>query len=61
MQYCKPGSKIIETIFADLIERAPSAVAEVSARLPGGFPEQVRESVISGLERRLRLIEAAQV
>jgi serine/threonine-protein kinase HipA len=52
-------SESVHSIFADLVERAPRAIAEASAALPSGFSERVRDSVIAGLEGRLRLMAAA--
>ncbi len=49
----------VQLIFADLLERAPRAVADASAALPAGFPEPLRNSIVGGFEERLRLLEAA--
>ena len=52
-------AKTVELILSELRERIPIAVEEVTARLPPGFPEAIRDSIVSGIEQRIRFIEKA--
>lgn len=47
----------VRTIFAELNDRMPSAIAEVTASLPDWFPSQVADEIIAGIEGRLRRLE----
>ncbi len=51
------GASLVQPIFDDLREKAPSAITAVVAALPGGFPEQVAASIVAGFEKRLNLID----
>lgn len=49
-------AELVQHIFADLIERAPRALADASAALPAGFPKPIRDSIVAGFEERLGLL-----
>lgn len=48
----------METIIADVLERTPAVIEQVSARLPGDFPEEVFATVADGLMDSARRMEA---
>ncbi|HEU4619658.1 MAG TPA: type II toxin-antitoxin system HipA family toxin [Gammaproteobacteria bacterium] len=52
-------AQTVRGIFADLLNRAPGAIARAGEELPSGFPDSVWTSVVGGLEERLRVLEAA--
>jgi serine/threonine-protein kinase HipA len=47
----------IEPILADLVARTPGVIARVSASLPDGFPTDVSDSTLAGLEAASRRLE----
>ena len=44
----------MDTIIDGLIARTPDVVADIEAGLPTGFPDQVADRVLRGLERAAR-------
>lgn len=51
----------IHQVFAEITDRADSALHDVLERLPPDFPEPVTESIVGGLRARLRLVAQADV
>ena len=47
----------MDTIIDGLIARTPDVVADIEAGLPTGFPDQVADRVLRGLERAARQLE----
>lgn len=52
-------ASVIQTLMNDLVERTPQAMASVAEKLPSDFPEQITASILGGMQRRLKIIEAA--
>jgi serine/threonine-protein kinase HipA len=46
----------VEAIFTELRERLPNAIEEVAAGLPEDFPGEIRDSIVGGMEERVRSI-----
>ncbi|MDB5859446.1 MAG: HipA N-terminal domain protein [Ramlibacter sp.] len=40
----------VEPLIQTLLQRTPHAVAEVNAKLPTGFPQQVSDKILGGLQ-----------
>lgn len=53
-------ASVLQSIVAELLETAESAVSSVLDTLPGGFPEQMTESIVNGLHARLGILERSQ-
>ena len=51
----------IHQVFAEITERADSALHDVLERLPSDFPEPVTESIVGGFRSRLGLVAQADV
>ncbi|MBI3897142.1 MAG: type II toxin-antitoxin system HipA family toxin [Gammaproteobacteria bacterium] len=51
-------SEYVEGVISSIVERTPSVVAQVSAKLPAGFPEEVAASVFHGLQEAVNKLEA---
>lgn len=47
-----------EPIIMDILARTPAVVAEVGANLPAGFSQRVADSVLGGLEKATRKLQA---
>lgn len=56
---CGLSSTLVHEIFDEIQDVAPKAIADTLAHLPQGFPEQVANSIVKGLENRLELGAAA--
>ena len=54
---CGLGSDM-ETIIAEVIEKTPSVIESVGARLPKNFPEKIFNSVTTGLQKAADQIDA---
>jgi hypothetical protein len=39
-----------EPLIEEILARVPSAVAEVAAKLPAGFPQRVADTIFAGLQ-----------
>lgn len=52
-------ASVIQTLMNDLVERTPQAMASVAEKLPSDFPEKITASILGGMQRRLKIIEAA--
>ncbi len=51
-------SAFVQSIFDELVESADVVINQVMKDLPGGFPQELAESIVGGLRARLRLIDA---
>ena len=49
-------ARAVEALMDELLEKAPMAIASVAEELPRDFPENIKSSILGGVERRLRLI-----
>jgi len=49
----------VEKVLAEVAARMPHAIDEVTAELPKGFPGEIRDSIVGGIQQRMRSIEAA--
>jgi serine/threonine-protein kinase HipA len=54
-------SSFVQSIFDELVESADAVTNQVMNGLPGGFPQELAESIVGGLRTRLRLIDATSV
>ena len=52
------SGRIVESAMDDLQERVPSAMDLVASKLPADFPKQLRRSIFSGIEERLKIMAA---
>ena len=52
-------AETVREIMEDIAARLPRALADATADLPCDFPESLSNSIIDGIERRSRLLEAA--
>lgn len=52
------GKGVVPSILEDLRDRIPAAIDAVSSKLPAGFPEEIANSISSGIRARLRILEA---
>ena len=50
-------ASVVQTIFDELLQAEEAAISKVMSDLPAGYPQELAESIISGLRARLRLIE----
>jgi serine/threonine-protein kinase HipA len=50
----------VESIFRELRETAPAAIANVQKSLPNEIPRDLSESIIGGIEQRLRLLDLGE-
>ncbi len=55
-QRCGLGTNM-EPIIADVIDKTPSVIESVGAKLPRGFPEDVFDSVTTGLRKAAKELE----
>lgn len=58
---CGVPSAVVQDIFDEIADTAPSAIDSALAGLPKDFPEPIAESIIDGLHRRRRLFELVSV
>jgi serine/threonine-protein kinase HipA len=54
---CDFNPEEAERLIAELIERTPRALNEVSAQLPRAFPASVAEPILHGLEKAAKQLE----
>jgi len=47
----------VQSILNDLLEAGQSAVRKATEELPAGFPEELAQSIVSGLRARMRLVD----
>jgi serine/threonine-protein kinase HipA len=52
-------SSFVQSIFDELVGSADAAINQVINELPGGFPQELAESIVGGLRARLRLVDAS--
>jgi len=45
-------------IFQELIETSPDAIERMLAQLPDDFPQEISDSIVGGVNARLRILEA---
>jgi serine/threonine-protein kinase HipA len=50
-------ASIVQAIFDELLQAEEAAISKVMSDLPTGFPQELAQSIISGLRARLQLIE----
>jgi len=53
------GPSVVKPLFAELLEKAPTATQSVLDELPAGFPEEIAQSITKGFNVRLRTLEYA--
>jgi serine/threonine-protein kinase HipA len=51
------SASVIHRVMSELMEQTPQAIATALEKLPDDFPEAISESIVGGVQRRLRLIE----
>jgi serine/threonine-protein kinase HipA len=51
------GKQVVPSILEELQSTTPAAVDAVNSDLPAGFPEEIANSISSGIKRRLRILE----
>jgi serine/threonine-protein kinase HipA len=54
------GREVVESIVHELLNGGTAAVDSVVSKLPGSFPDQIASSIEMGINRRLRLLAAAE-
>ena len=47
----------VQSILSELLEAGQSAVRKATEELPAGFPEELAQSIVSGLRARMRLVD----
>jgi serine/threonine-protein kinase HipA len=50
---------LVQSIFDELMEAQETVMNKVMKELPGGFPQELAESIVGGMRARLRLVESA--
>jgi serine/threonine-protein kinase HipA len=53
-------SSFVQSIFDELVGSADTVINKVVNDLPGGFPQELAESIVGGLRARLRLVDATE-
>lgn len=48
------GASVVQALLVDIAAKAPAAIAAVEQNLPAGFPPQIADSIIRGVQARLR-------
>jgi serine/threonine-protein kinase HipA len=54
-------ASVVQSILNELLEAEQSAVSKAMEDLPAGFPEEVAQSIVSGLRARLRLVDQSEI
>jgi hypothetical protein len=54
------GKQVVSTLIEELLSGFPSAIDRVQSELPSGFPDEIANSIIDGIKRRLRVLEVAE-
>jgi serine/threonine-protein kinase HipA len=52
-------TSLVQSIFDELMEAQETVMNKVMKELPGGFPQELAESIVGGMRARLRLVESA--
>jgi serine/threonine-protein kinase HipA len=52
------SSAFVQSIFDEMMGSANAVINQVINDLPGGFPQELAESIVRGSRARLRLIDA---
>lgn len=50
-------ASVIQSLLNELLEAEQSAISNAMEALPAGFPEELAQSIVSGLRARLRLVD----
>jgi len=51
------GREVIESVIDELLKGTASAVDSVVSKLPRDFPGQIASSIVTGIKRRLQILE----
>jgi serine/threonine-protein kinase HipA len=54
------GKQVVSTLIKELLSGFPLAIDRVQSELPSGFPDEIANSIIDGIKRRLRVLETAE-
>ena len=53
-------AELVDDIVAELAERLPNAIEEVTGTLPDGFPAQISDSIAQGVKQRGKVLNATR-
>jgi serine/threonine-protein kinase HipA len=51
-------ASFVQNIFHEILEAGEAVIDKVMKELPGGFPQELTDSIVGGLLARLRLVRA---
>lgn len=51
------SGQVVDAIFADVLDAADAAIAQVTRELPNDFPRALQDSILQGFRRRLRVLQ----
>jgi serine/threonine-protein kinase HipA len=54
------GKQVVSTQIVELLSGFPSAIDRAQSELPSGFPDEIANSIINGIKRRLRVLEVGE-
>jgi hypothetical protein len=54
------GKQVVSTLIEELLSGFPSAIDRVLSELPSEFPDEIANSIIDGIKRRLHVLETTE-